>query len=264
MTRSTDRALIAGAHCRTAAIVAVALMLSSLGFAGCGVIRTVKKVEDRVESNRTTMDAFTNKIKSGEGATFEATYVTTGSSPATVVYAVDPPNGLVFKESPSGGGGGSPGSGSRLDVIVNPSGEYACTPPSSAGSGSKSAWSCEKLPKASAADYNNILDFYTPAHWVKFLGGLALAAGFAGDKVTSSTMTANGFAMSCVDLVASGVAGTSTICTTAQDILGYASFAQEATRFEIKSYSSSPPASLFQLPPGATVTTIPPVTTTTS
>jgi hypothetical protein len=258
MTPSTDRGPDAGAGRRAAAIVAVALILSGLGLTGCGVVRAVRKVAHTVEGNKSTMDAFTKKIQAGEGATFEATYVTTGASPTTVVYAVEPPKGLLFKETPSGSGTNG---NTKLDFVVNPSGEYACTQPSS---GSSAAWSCEKPPKASAADYNNILAFYTPAHWVKFLGGFALAAGFAGDKVSSSSMNLNGFAMSCVDLVATGVPGTSTICTTGQNILGYVKVAGNATSFEIKSYSASPSSSLFQLPQGATITTIPAVSTTTS
>jgi len=77
----------------------------------------------------------------------------------------------------------------------------------------------------------------------------------AGDKVTSSTKSLNGFAMNCVDLVAKGVSGTSTICTTSQGILGFVSIASDSTSFQITNYSSSPSPSLFQLPPGATVTT---------
>ena len=103
--------------------------------------------------------------------------------------------------------------------------------------------------------------FYTPSHWVTFLKDFSLAAGFAGDQVSSSSMTVNGFSMSCVDFVASGVPGKSTICTTSQGILGYVKVASESTSFEIKSYSSSPSASLFQLPPGAKVI-LPPTTTT--
>jgi hypothetical protein len=71
----------------------------------------------------------------------------------------------------------------------------------------------------------------------------------------------NGFAMQCVDFQASGVPGTSTICTTAQGILGYVKVAADATSFEIKSYSSSPPSSLFEPPPGATITALPTPTT---
>jgi len=264
MTPSAGRAQIVRSHRRTAVIVAGALMLSCLGFSGCGIVKAARKVVHTVEGNKSTMDAFTNKIKSGEATTFEATYVTTGGSPATIVYAVAPPQGLLFKDTPSATISNSSGGNSNVDIVVNPSGEYLCTPPSTSGSGSGSTWSCEKLPKASAADYNNILDFYTPAHWVKFLDGFALAAGFAGDKVSSSTMTVNGFAMTCVDLVAPGITGTSKICTTAQNILGYVKVAQDATSFEITKYSSSPSASLFQLPPGATITTIPTSTTTTT
>jgi hypothetical protein len=111
------------------------------------------------------------------------------------------------------------------------------------------------LGATSAAAENQIFDLYTPNHWISFLKDFSLAAGIAGDKVTSSTMTVNGFAMQCVDFVTPGVTGTSTICTTAQGILGYVKVASDATSFEITNYSASPPASLFQLPPGAKVTT---------
>jgi hypothetical protein len=112
------------------------------------------------------------------------------------------------------------------------------------------------LSPGDAQEQNAIFDFYTPAHWVNFLKGFSLAAGFAGDKVTSSTMTVNGFAMSCVDFSTPGESGESTICTTAQGILGYVKVAGDSTSFEIKSYSATPDASLFQLPPGATVTQV--------
>jgi hypothetical protein len=106
-----------------------------------------------------------------------------------------------------------------------------------------------------AANENKIFNFYTPSHWISFLRDFSLAAGIAGDKVSSSTMTVNGFAMNCVDFQAAGVPGTSTICTTAQGILGYVKVASDSTSFEITAFSSSPPVSLFELPPGATVTT---------
>ena len=56
--------------------------------------------------------------------------------------------------------------------------------------------------------------------------------------------------------------GTSTICSTAQGILGYVNVASDSVSFEIQKYSTSPQSSLFALPPGATITTIP--TTTSS
>jgi len=260
MTAKTDGIVRRGVRRHAGLALAATLALGSFGLGGCSVIRAIHKVIKNVEGNKATMDAFTSKIQSGP-TTFEAEYVTTGSSPATIWYAVEKPNGLWFKLTQTGANAAN----GNLDIIVNPTGEYICTPPSA---GSSANWKCTKLPKASAADYNNILDFYTPTHWVDFLKGLALVAGFAGDKVTNSSLTVNGFPMSCVDLTPPGI-GTSTICTTAQNILGYVKVAAgtgndpDNTRFEIKYYTTSPAASLFQLPPGATVTTLPPVTTTT-
>jgi outer membrane murein-binding lipoprotein Lpp len=229
---------------RAARMVGVAVALTALGLSGCGVVSAVKKVESDVRGNKATIDTFNSKLQTGAAVPFEATYVTTGSSPATIVYAVQPPKGLAFQETPSSGSG-------AVSIIVNSTGEYTCTPPSS-GSGPST---CQQLSTANAAAENQIFDFYTPSHWITFLRDFSLAAGIAGDKVTSSTMTVNGFTMQCVDFQASGVAGTSTICSTSQGILGYVNVASDSTSFEIKSYSPTPTPSLFELPPGATVTT---------
>ena len=212
---------------------------------GCSVVSKVKLDVHRVEANKSTVDSFTQNLQSTKDTPFEATYMTTGSSPATIVYAVDPSSGgLAFHETQTGS------SASNVQVIVNSSGEYACNQSGAAG-----AWSCQKLGQADAASENKIFGVYTPSHWISFLKGVSLVAGLSGDKVTTSTMSLNGFDMNCVDLVAKGVAGTSTICSTSQGILGYVSVASDSTTFEITSYSSSPAPSLFQLPPGATVTT---------
>lgn len=245
MTPTTGRAVSVPGHRRIAGIVTVAIMLSGFGLSGCSIIKAVNKVRTTVEQNKGIIDTFTTSLKSGEGTTFEATYMSTGSSPATVLYAVKPPKGLAFSETQTGSV-----SSSDLHIVVNTSGEYACTPPT-AGAG----WTCRKLPKATAAVQNEIFNFYTPAHWVFFLKEFALAAGFAGDKISTSSMTVNGFSMQCVDFQASGVRGTSTICSTSQHILGYVKVATSTTTFEIKSYTAAPSASLFALPAGAKITT---------
>jgi len=251
MNQSNDRTLVVATRRHPTRYVAVALVLSVVGLTACGVVSAVRKVEHNITGNKATIDTFTNRIAASKGARFEVTYTTTGSSPATIVYAVDPPTGLTFDDTPSGA------STSSVDLIVNTSGEYSCSPPAAPGSGP----SCEKLGTADAASQNKIFDLYTPSHWTTFLQDFSLAAGIAGDKVTTSSMTVNGFDMQCVDFRAPGVPGTSTICTTAQGILGYVNVASDSTSFEIKSYSPSPPASLFELPAGATITTVPPGTT---
>jgi hypothetical protein len=229
---------------RTGIVMASLVAVGALA-TGCSVVNKVKQAVHTVEGNKATIDSFTQNLQSTKDTPFEATYTTTGSSPATVVYAVDPSSGgLAFHETQTGS------SASNTQVIVNSSGEYACSQ-----SGSAAAWSCQKLGQADATTENKIFDVYTPSHWISFLKGVSLVAGLAGDKVTSSTMSLNGFDMNCVDLVARGVPGTSTICTTSQGILGYVEVASDSTSFQITNFSSSPEASLFQLPPGATVTT---------
>jgi hypothetical protein len=230
--------------------VAVAtVMAAALALNACSVILKVKDAVHDIRGNEATIDAFSTKLQSGTATTFEATYVTTGSAPATIVYAVQPPRGVAFDDTPTGGSGDT----TPVHIVVNSSGEFACSQPSITGG----PWTCDKLGTADAATENKIFDFYTPAHWVNFLRDFSLVAGLAGDKVSSSTMTVNGFAMNCVDLRAPGVAGTSTICTTAQGILGYVNVASDSVSFEIVKFSTSPPATLFALPPGATVTTTP-------
>jgi hypothetical protein len=231
-------------HGRIGVLMALLLAVGVLA-TGCSVVGRVKQAVHTVEGNKATIDSFSQNLQSTKDTPFEATYTTTGDSPATVVYAVDPSSGgLAFHQTQTGS------DASAVQVIVNSSGEYACNQ-----SGSGGTWSCQKLGQADAATENKIFDVYTPSHWITFLNGVAVVAGLAGDKVTTSTMSLNGFAMHCVDLVAKGVAGTSSICSTPQNILGYVKVASNSTSFQITNYSSSPAASLFQLPPGATVTT---------
>jgi hypothetical protein len=228
-----------------ARIVAVASLAAVLGAAsaGCSVVSKIDKIRHTVEGNRATIKAFTDGLKNSKAVPFQATYVTTGDSPTTVTYAVQPPTSISFAET----GTGSDTSSTRL--ISNSSGQYSCSQPSSGAQ-----WTCDKLAKASAVAQKELFAIYTPDHWVTFLHIFAIGAGLAGDKVTTSSRTVNGFAMNCVDLFAKGE-GTSTICTTKQNILGYVKVAAQSTSFQIKSYTSAPSASAFALPPGATITT---------
>ena len=134
MHRSTDRTAVSRVL-RGAVVVAVALTVGSVGLTSCSVVNAARKVAHDVTGNKATIDNFTNTIKSSQATTFEATYVTTGGAPATVVYAVEPPNGLTFRDTPSGG------ATTTVDIIVNSSGEYSC-------SGSGSAPTCQKLGTA--------------------------------------------------------------------------------------------------------------------
>jgi hypothetical protein len=234
----------------TSAFAATTLILSSSLLFGCSVVSGVRNVANNVMANKNTIDAFTSTMKAGTATAFKVTYATTGASPAVIMYAVRPPNELLFVDSSSGVGTGTGG----IDLITNASGEFSCSPAPTSSSAAKKTRTCTRLGTAQAAVQNQLVNLYTPSHWVAFLQGLSLAAGFAGDKITQSRLTVNGFDMKCVDFQASGIPGTSTICTTAQGILGYVKVATDTTSFEITSYSASPSASLFELPRGAKVT----------
>ena len=80
MNRNLGRAAASRGR-RGAGVMAVAMVLGSFVLTSCGVVSAVRKVERDVRGNKATIDTFTNTIKSSQGTTFEATYVTTGSTP---------------------------------------------------------------------------------------------------------------------------------------------------------------------------------------
>ncbi|HUO47281.1 MAG TPA: hypothetical protein VMU09_00475 [Acidimicrobiales bacterium] len=212
---------------------------------GCGAVQKVEKAVHNAETDLHTVDAFTQHLQSSPSGPFAVTYATTGSAPATVVYAVNPAaDEVAFSETQSGVGA------RNTQLVSNASGDFACTQ-----QGAGAAWSCEKLSAAAAAGHAQTFALYTPSHWESFLKGLSVAAGLAGGTVTTSTKSVNGFDLECLDLELRGVQGTTTVCTTAQGLLGYVQAPQDATAFEITSYTTSPAPSLFALPPGATVST---------
>ena len=228
----------------TARAAAIAVALAAVvALSGCSVVRSINNVRHGIDSNRAAIKTFTQGLKTGESMAFSATYVTTGSSPTKIVYSVQPPHEVSFMQSGTGS------DTSSLDLVSNSSGEYSCT-----SATSNSGWTCMKLGRAQAVAQNELVSLYTPSHWITFLETFSVAAGFAGDKVTNSTRTVNGISMHCVDFTAKGVKGQSTICSTPQNILGYVKVAGNPTSFELRSYTASPSAALFKLPPGAKIT----------
>jgi hypothetical protein len=224
-------------------VLAAALILS-----GCGVTKAIEHhVENKVLNSFTghnkVMDNFTTKLNTNLNAAYEATYVTTGSSPATITFATSPPKDFYFE-----GGGGA---GDRL--LQNSTGSYTCLKSTSGG------WSCTKLSASTFDTAKVAYALYSGRYWVTFLKVYSTVAGLAGVTIKASSMTVNGYPLSCV-VVDGGKQnpGTSTWCETSTGILAYVQAAANGTAFELKSYTTNPPSSLFELPAGATVSTIPP------
>ncbi len=111
----------------------------------------VKQAVHDVDGNKATIDSFTQDLQSDQTTSFEATYMTTGGAPATVVYAVEPAERRAGVPRDQTGANAS-----NVQLIVNSSGEYSCHQSGPAG-----AWSCQKLSGANAADQKQIFDIYT-------------------------------------------------------------------------------------------------------
>jgi hypothetical protein len=234
---------------RILATSGVAVLAGCLAVSGCSAVQKANKVRHDLEGNSATIKTFSQSLKNGEAKPFQAVYVTTGSSPAKIVYAVQPPNDVLFRST-------AHGSTPAVNLIINSSGNYACSSAFDQGSTAQTSTkgvTCESVTGVTAKADKAIVDLYSPSHWVTFLHGFSLAAGFAGDKVTTSTMSLGGQSLSCVDFHAPGTPGQSKICTTPQGVLGYVKVAGDATSFELQSYQATPPASDFQLPAGAKI-----------
>src|SRR5215472_5011345 len=74
-----------------------------------------------VAAGKGTVGAFIAKLQAGAATPFEATYIGFGKVPADIVYAVRPPDGLLFRDSTLAGG-----EARRTEIVANGSGEYRC------------------------------------------------------------------------------------------------------------------------------------------
>ncbi len=184
-----------------------------------------------------------SKFKSGEHATFIATYkITSGSSKSltSLTIAEEPPDSLF---------GGTTASGS-FKLITLGTKSYIC----SGGAGGTAATCFSEGADASLAD---LFALYEPNYYLPYFQAAAKAAGA---QVSYSSKSVNGFSLSCVAVAgATNEKGTGTFCVTDQGVLGYVSWtgatAASAGSFEITSFSTTVPSGEFTLP--ATPTKIP-------
>ncbi|MFZ2058586.1 MAG: hypothetical protein WAV54_14360 [Acidimicrobiales bacterium] len=184
--------------------------------------------------------ALLGKFKSGENATFVATYKFTSSTQElTSLTMARQGSDSLFKGTTSS---------SNFELITTGGKSYLCMTPSSGSA------SCYK-ETGSASSLAGIFDAYSSSTYLPYFQE---AASASGGHATYSSKTVNGIPLSCVSVSnAGGNAGT--FCVTAQGVLGYVSWSGTTTTdsgsFELESYSTSVPSDEFTLP--ATPTTIP-------
>jgi hypothetical protein len=248
-----------GAGLPRAALACAALALAAVSMTGCAKIvqHALNGVTHGLIGGNAALNAFTGKVQNGESATYDVTYVTSGSSPATVEYTANPPHDWGLSETESSG---------SFRMIQNSAGLYYCTQQSSGAT-----WSCLSVPGAAQTDYLAYYQFFTGTYWVDILKAISPFVGLTGLKIEDKSMKVNGFDLSCIvvsgtpngangSTTTANASSDGTYCVTSQGILGYVSSGTGAD-YEIKSYSTTPNSSLFQEPAGATTETLPTSTT---
>ena len=173
------------------------------------------------------------RSKPRQKTTFKAVYTTSGTGPSQTVTIEQSPPKSVFSTSTG-------------SVINTGTASYFC----STSNGQATCYSAgTSNPLASLAA------LFSPASAITELKAAqaSAAAHAAGYDVTFSSASYGGQSATCANITTAGK--NAKYCVTKQGILAYAG--SDTGSFSLTGYSSSPPASDFALPSGATVVTIP-------
>ncbi|HEY3841678.1 MAG TPA: hypothetical protein VGL48_00370 [Acidimicrobiales bacterium] len=180
-----------------------------------------------------TLKTLEKNLANTKHLTYEAVYKSvSGSTTSTVTIAQAPP-----KSNFSSAGG---------EVINTGKGNYYC----SIESGKTSC-----LSAGSSNPLVGLENVFSPTVAIAAFSEVksGLLSKLAGIKATSSSATIGGQPSTCVTVTVHGNGGK--YCVTKKGILSYAG--TSSSYFELTKFTSSPPASLFSLPSGATTVTLP-------
>ena len=181
-----------------------------------------------------------SQVSKNANSTFSATYVITEASTGktqTVTFAQAPPKSAIVTSSGS--------------FLVNGSSVTACE-------GSGSSATCTSLPASMSSEVTGLSNLFSPAVILNDIKGVRAqaAANAAGYVVSSSSATYGGLASSCVTV--KGTAEKTPVTYCAADSSGVLTYVNAGgNTVKLQSFSSTPPASTFSPPAGATVQTIP-------
>lgn len=229
---------------RRAALVTTALVLgvalSACGSSGKNSSTTTSSMSTTTSTTASGLGAIqqlNQKVEQGQKATFLASWTSTESGKAeTITIAQE--SGKSYMQVTS--------SGSSEDIISTGTETCFCT-----GS------SCFK--ESGTNPLAGVLDVYDGQEFLDtteaFTAQAVLKAEGINLSFTSGTYA--GQSSKCVDITKTGKSGgTATWCvSTANGLLTH--WSADGNSFSLSSYSSTPPASDFQLPKGATMVSIP-------
>jgi trimeric autotransporter adhesin len=237
---------------------------------GLGAVALSPALPAAAKNSPLNVKALTNSINHAKSLTYLAQYTSfTNGQKTTVTIAQSPPksnfttsSGSVINNgkttyycstsSSTSGNSGNTGSASNSGNSGNSGSATTTTTTSQSGT------NCLSVKGA-----NPLLGLETAFGPATTLSALAeakqgLVSRLLGIKVLSTTATFAGQSSTCVTVTVRGRGGK--YCVTKQGILSYSgssSSSGSSSYFELTKYSSSPPASLFSLPAGATTATVP-------
>jgi outer membrane murein-binding lipoprotein Lpp len=232
-------------------VLVIAAVLLAVGglLAGCSSShQSVRSSASSVSSNSAgsarSLNSIASKLQGSADTPYEAIYTSSGgSSPTkTLEFAESPPDNFAFI--------GTAANGSKTELISTARLSVSCTQ-------TGASWTCVQLPRAQVAAFTRAFQIYKSSYWTKILGGMKSAATGGGLKVTTSTRTLAGQHLQCITYSGRTAGAGGELCVTNDGVLGYVHNAASNTTFQLVSYSTSPPPSVFALPPGATVRTTP-------
>jgi len=211
---------------------------------GSGTTATTGSGSDSVSSR---LDALAGNVAAAQKSTFQAVYTSTaGGSTSTVTLAQSPP-----KQSFSTANG----SGSTTSLINTGTTTYSCA------TGSGGASTCTSIGGGLASSaLTGLINVYNGSAALSVLKvwQSSLAAHLAGVSLTFTEETIAGQPSTCAHWSQSG--DDATYCVTSTGVLARVESSGGSSggqNFELTSYTTSPPASAFAVPQGATVVTLP-------
>ena len=199
----------------------------------------------------TRLNALGGSIEAAKNATFKAVYTSTSSGGGTQTVTLEqaPPK-QVFSTTD--------GSGNVSTLLNTGTATYACS------ASPDSAPTCTSMAAAGGAGaLSSLIGVYNGSAALSVIKGWQsiVAAHLTGVSLTFSNTTLAGQPVRCAKWSYQG--SDATYCVTDAGVLakvatsGGSGSSASSSNFELTSFTTSPPASDFELPAGATVVTVP-------
>ena len=213
------------------ALAACAVALCAGGVVSSASATAPSRAVSQKGSPPPSLSALEKALQAEQKLTFKVVYSisTKGQPKQTVTFEQKPPNALIATK-----GGEFLQVGSK-DYFCANAGKVICI-----------------AEKGTASPLAALTGFFSPAILAAQVKGLQAEAAAKGVSITTSSKTVGGQSSSCYTASRSGQSVT--YCVTSKGLLSYLSSA--TTVVQLTSYSLSPPPSDFQLPKGATISSI--------